>query len=429
MISEKKRYEISKNQSVLLLVVLSLLMLLDYAVRGILNISLDAIKADFGLTDAQAGMLPSLLQLGIALFTLPAAMLADRMTRRRVIMLMALVWSIFSIFTAMVTQFWQLALSRFMVGTGEAGYGPAGTTWIGVAFPKEKRARVIGIFMSCFPLGTVIASVVGGILLTATHNWRIGFYIFGIPGIILAFAVLFLHDYGVTKQEGEGVFSRQYFSDWGRLFRSRSYVLFVLASVFMYFLVFANLSWAAVLVMRTYNVDAMTAGLIIAGVNLMALLGPLGGLMSDAWQKRNHSGRPLFAIVSIGLLITTLFLTLMTAGIVPLPVWVAIYCLVGLMQAFTIPAFMTLPHDVTPVEVRSTAIGIQTLVAQITGGVFGPLLVGVISDALGGGATGIRWGLTWSIVIGALSLIFLIWMLRHYPSESSRTSDVVQAER
>jgi MFS transporter, Spinster family, sphingosine-1-phosphate transporter len=429
MISENKLYQVGKHQAAFLLVVLSLLMLLDYAARGILNISLDAIKADFGLTDAQAGMLPSLLQLGIALFTLPAAMLADRIARRRVIMFMALVWSIFSIVTAMVTQFWQLAVSRFMVGTGEAGYGPAGTTWIGVAFPKEKRSRVIGVFMSCFPLGTVLAAIVGGVLLTTTHDWRIGFYVFGIPGIILAFAVLFLKDYGVSKQEGEAIFSRQYFRDWGGLFRSRSYVLFVIASIFLYWLVFATLSWVAVLIMRVYNVDAMTAGLIIAGVNLLALLGPLGGLMSDAWQKRNPCGRPLFAIVAIGLLIASLFITLLTAGAVPLPVWVAIYCLVGLLQAFTIPAFMTLPHDVTPVEVRSTAIGMQTLVAQLTGGVCGPLLVGVISDALGGGAAGIQWGLIWSIIIGAFSLIFLILMLRSYPSESSQTSDAVQAER
>ena len=267
--TEERQYQISKRQATFLLIVLSLLELIDYAARSILAISLDAIRAQFGLTDSQVGMLPSLLQLGVALFTLPTAMLADRLTRRRVIMVMSLVWSTFTIFTAMATQYWHLIVSRFMVGTGEAGYTPAGTTWIGVAFKKEVRARVMGIFMSCFPLGSVMAFIIGGILLTLTHDWRIGFYVFGIPGIVLAFIVLLLPDYAADKKPGTGIFDRQYFKDWGKLLKCKSYVTFVLASIFVYTMLFAVSSWMPVLIMRAYNVEPMTAGLILAGANLL----------------------------------------------------------------------------------------------------------------------------------------------------------------
>ena len=60
------------------------------------GLSLQAIKGSFNLTDAQAGMLPSLLQVGVAVFLIPAAVLADRFARRKVIMVMSLIWSAFT---------------------------------------------------------------------------------------------------------------------------------------------------------------------------------------------------------------------------------------------------------------------------------------------------------------------------------------------
>ena len=87
----ERTYQVSRKTAVTILIVLSLLQLSDWADRSILAISLQAIKKSFDLTDAQAGMLPALLQLGVAIFLIPTSVLADRLGRRKVIMSMALV--------------------------------------------------------------------------------------------------------------------------------------------------------------------------------------------------------------------------------------------------------------------------------------------------------------------------------------------------
>ena len=105
---QEKTYQVGRGAAIAILIVLSLLQLSDWANRSILAISLQAIKGSFNLTDAQAGMLPSLLQVGVAVFLIPAAVLADRFARRKVIMVMSLIWSAFTIATGLAVQLWHL---------------------------------------------------------------------------------------------------------------------------------------------------------------------------------------------------------------------------------------------------------------------------------------------------------------------------------
>lgn len=427
--AEGKKYQVGTGTGIFLLIVLCLLQLSDWADRSILSISLQAIKDSFNLTDAQAGLLPSLLQFGIAILTVPAAMLADRLARRKVIMAMSIVWSIFTLTTGMAQQVWHLFISRFMVGAGEAGYQPAGQAWIGIAFRKEIRSRVLAIFLMCNPLGLALGMFIGGLLLTATGDWRPAFFIFGFPGILLAFLVLFLPDYRSVKQAGEAVFSKAYFKGWGPLLKIKSYSLYIIASIFIYFIVFAGPSWVPTLVMRTYELDAAKVGTPLAAVGLLMLLAPVGGLLADRWHKRNPLGRPLFTIIMLFLALASALGYMLTIGKLPFNQWLIFYALTQFFNALVLPAVLTLPHDVTPVGMRATAIGIQTLVAQLLGGMLGPVFVGYVSDLLGGGAEGIRMGLMWTLPIAAMAFVFIFIMLRYYKADSARISDEVMAER
>ena len=68
---QEKTYKVGRGTAITVLIVLSILQLSDWADRSILAISLQTIKSAFNLTDAEAGMLPSLLMAGIAVFTPP----------------------------------------------------------------------------------------------------------------------------------------------------------------------------------------------------------------------------------------------------------------------------------------------------------------------------------------------------------------------
>ena len=424
----EETYQVRRGTAVAILIVLSLLQLSDWADRSILAISLQAIKKSFDLTDAQAGMLPALLQLGVAIFLIPTSVLADRLGRRRVIMSMALIWSVFTIVTGLAGKLWHLLLARFMVGSGEAGYQPAGQTWLGLVFPKQIRTRIIAVFMMCTPIGTAMGLFLGGFLLNATQDWRIAFFIFGVPGVILAFIVLCLPDYKTSLEQGEALLSKAYFRDCIALIKIKSYCLCIMSSTFLFFLMFAFQAWGPTLLMRAYGLNPLKTGTIMGAIGLLNIFAPLAGIMSDRWQMRNQIGRPLFLILATFISLTIIFIAMLLVGRVRFQVLIPVYMAGALSMAFLYPVLMVLVHDVVPVAVRATAIGIQLTISQLLGGILGPIFVGMISDAAGGGANGIIKGLIGTIPVASLSIITTLIVTRYYADDSAKISDVVLAE-
>jgi len=426
---QEKTYQVGKGMAITILIVLCLLQLSDWADRSILAISLQAIKTSFNLTDAQAGMLPSLLQVGVALFLIPSAVLADRFARRKVIMGMALIWSAFTIVTGLASQLWHLLMARFMVGTGEAGYQPAGQTWLGLTFPKEIRTRIMGIFMMCMPIGVALGLFVGGYLLHVTGDWRTAFFVFGIPGIILAVIAFFLPDYKAAKQEGEKTLSRAYFRQWGQLFKIKSYWLFIISTMFLYFMIFAQQAWIPTVLMRAYGMDPLTVGSAMGAVMLINLVAPLGGFLADRWQMRSKVGRPLFMVTATCLGLAAVMAAVLAVGKLSFEAWLPFYITATLILACMSPIMNVLVHDVIPVPVRAVAVGMMLAIAQLGGGVLGPVFVGMVSDATGGGAQGIINGLFWTGPVAALSIVTTLLMIKYYAGDSAKVSDIVLAEK
>jgi MFS transporter, Spinster family, sphingosine-1-phosphate transporter len=425
---EEKQYKVGRGSAYTILIVLSLLQLLDWADRSILSIALQSIKQTFNLTDTQAGMLPSLLQFGVVIMTVPVSMLADRWARRKVIAIMDIVWSVFTLFTGLGTQLWHLLLARFMVGAGEAGYAPAGQTWLGVVFPKEMRSRIFGVFMMFNPIGLAIGLLVGGALIGATHDWRVPFYVFGIPGLLLAIWVFFLPDYKVEKQKNEALFSKAYFKEWGEVFKIKSWWCITLAQVFMFFMFFAISSWVPALVMRAFNMKEAAVGLTLGLLGFLFLVAPLGGLLADKWMKRSKNGRVWFSVVvSILALVASLFA--FSNMNLPFYSWLAIYAAYAVLSALVQPANQTVMHDVLPIRIRATGFSTQLLIAQLFGGMTGPFVVGLLSDKLGGGVAGLQGGLFIASLAAIFGIIMFAVLAKYYPADSARVSDAVMAEK
>ena len=424
---QNKEYHVGRGTSITILVVLSLLQLVDWADRSILSIALQSIKQTFNLSDTQAGMLPSLLQLGIAVMVVPVAMFADRWARRKMIAIMSVVWSTFTLFTGLGTQLWHLLVSRFMVGAGESGYAPAGQTWLGVIFPKSMRSRVFGVFTMFNPIGVAIGLIVGGILISTTNNWRVPFYVFAIPGFLLAVWVFFLPDYRADKQPGEALFSKSFFKGWGEVFRIKSWWCATIAQIFTLFMFFGVNSWVPTLLLRAYNIDTAQVGITLGLLGFLYLVGPFGGFLADKWVQRNKNGRVIFCII-VGVLISAVAIVAWTQVGIPFYSWLAIYAVLAMLMAFAQPVNQSLIHDVVPVGVRATAFGTHTLIAQLFGGMLGPVAVGAISDRLGGGTQGIQGGLVVASLVFLLGAVMLVIMTRYYPADSARVSDAVLAE-
>jgi len=425
---EEKKFEVSGGSAITILIILSLLWLINFSDRSIMSVVLEAVKTDLKLTDAQAGSLAAVLTAGIAILTIPASVFGDRWARRKVITVMAVIWSAATLATAFCVNMGQMLVARFLVGAGEAGYSPVGQAWLSVSFRKEIRSLILGIFFAFSQLGMVVGLVLGGWLLTTTGDWRVPFYIFGIPGIILAFIVLFLPDYKTVKEQGEAVLSKKYFKSWSDIFKCKSYLLTTISGIFFLTTVVAVTVWTPTILMRAYNMTAAEAGRSYGLVSLVLLLAPLGGFIADRWQKRNKSGRPLFMTLTVFLALIFLGAAFVSIG-QPVELFLALLAAGTFFVALNLPVGFTVVNDVITPGLRSTALGISVLVMQLLGATLGTVAVGAISDRLGGGASGLQWGLIWTIPVFALTIVTNLILVKYYFEDSARCSDLVYAEK
>ena len=94
------------------------LMVFDYVDRQIIVSLFPFIKAEWGLSDAQLGSLVSVVSLTVALGALPVALIADRASRVKSIVVMATIWSLATISCMWTRGYGSLAAARAAVGLG-----------------------------------------------------------------------------------------------------------------------------------------------------------------------------------------------------------------------------------------------------------------------------------------------------------------------
>ena len=140
--------------------------------RNILNVFIEPIKAEFGVSDLVMGLLTGLaFGLFYTLAGIPIARAADRGSRKWIIIWGLTLWSAMTALQAFVRAFWQLALARVMVGVGEATISPSSHSIIADLYPPERRALPLGIYSLGGHVGMLIGFAMGG-LLAETFGWQ-----------------------------------------------------------------------------------------------------------------------------------------------------------------------------------------------------------------------------------------------------------------
>src|SRR5262249_36413962 len=129
------------------LFVLTLVYVVNYLDRQILGILLPYIQKEFTMDDFQAGLLSgTVFSGGYATLNIPCAMLADRWNRRNIIAASLATFSLMTVLSGYTTRIWQLLVTRFFTGVGEAGTGPAINSTIADLYPPEKRAGALAFY-------------------------------------------------------------------------------------------------------------------------------------------------------------------------------------------------------------------------------------------------------------------------------------------
>src|SRR3954471_22170468 len=141
------------------------------------------VMRDLGMTQKQAGLLNTLTLVASGVGGLMFGFVADRIGRKRALMLSILTYSVCSFASGLATSVLMLAVFRFILGLGMGGEWNTGATLVAETWPSHLRARALSIVQSSWALGYAAAALVAGLMLRH-FNWRYVFFVGILPALV-----------------------------------------------------------------------------------------------------------------------------------------------------------------------------------------------------------------------------------------------------
>jgi MFS family permease len=273
-----------------------------------------------------------------------------------------------------------LLAARAAVGVGEAAYGTISPGLLADHFGPARRGRAYAFFFAAIPVGSALGYVVGGIV-DRTLGWRAAFLFAGVPGLVLALALLRLKDpprgasevsWPIRGEAGIGATYR-------RLLANRPYAYAVLGYAAYTFAVGGMAFWMPAFLERARGVPRAMATIQFGAVVVMTgFAGTFaGGYLADALRKRLRQA-DLWVSGITALAAAPLALAVFTAH----RPWLYLVTLVLaqlLLFASTGPVNAAIVNAVPPAE-RASAVALSILAIHVLGDVPSPTVIGVISD-------------------------------------------------
>ncbi|QVM84653.1 spinster family MFS transporter [Novosphingobium decolorationis] len=409
------------------LALLTLISALSAVDRQILDILVEPIRADFGLSDGQLGALNGIAYAGVyALAVIPLARLADRYPRKIVIAAGIVIWSLATTASSLARNFTHLFVARMGVGLGEGGLSSPGPALLSDLFPRHQRGTVTSIYMTGPAIGMGLAYAIGGYVVAA-YGWRAAFLVAGLPGLVLA-ALFYLTVRNVPKGLADGLRADPPQPGLGRTLKAiaalRTILWMIVALACLALMVNGLLRWIPAYLTRTQGLAPVEFGAWLgAAVGTGSFVGHLvGGPLAD-WVGRRDPRRQMGIGIAASLGAALTIVVLFNA-----PSMGVFYGLAGFLSftggIFAAPLIMvctTLP----PVWARATTAAMTLMAVYLVGYGFGPALLGVLSDALAPsfGEDALRIALLSSTVLALPATFSFAMAARHY------RADLAQSER
>lgn len=387
--------------------------------RMILSLMVEPLRRDLGLTDTQISLLQGLaFALFYTLVGLPIGRAIDRHSRVRIAAIGVALWSTMTAISGLAQTYLQLFAARIGVGIGEATLSPAAYSLFADIFDGRRLGFALGIYNLGSALGAGIAMVLGGAivqfasgqqavilpLLGPVHPWQLTFFYVGLPGLLVALAILALPEPARQHSHAAGLPPAIPVREVLRFAASRWRALagHHLGVAFSNLSAFAAVSWMPAMLVRSYHWSIAEAGLAV-GIALLAggLLGLTGGgwLADRAYARGSTAGRMrlcLFATlcgIPAGALL----------GFQPNPLLAVVLfgCVFG-FSILPISGAGAALQELTPGELRGQMSAFYLFAINLVGIGLGSTAVALLSDHVFTQADGIRYALS---VISPLALV------------------------
>ncbi len=388
------------------LALLTALNLFNYIDRSVLFAVQDLIKAEFHRSDLAFGMLSSVFFIFYMCAAPFMGPLAERFSRKSVIIGGALVWSGATLLTAFTHDFTGLLIRHTLVGIGEASFVILSPIFVADMFPENQRGRVMGIFYLAIPVGTALGYVIGG-LIGPAYGWRAPFYVGAAPGALLALLLLFIPEPRLGQFDHlEKSPNRDTLKG---LARNPAFLTATLGMAMLTFALGGLQVWMPTFLHRVHGYTLGEAniffGLSIAANGLVASVA--GGWLSDSLLRKTRAAHYLVSAVSLALGIPAMWIAIHADGKRML---VAIFMAEFLLFLNTGPLNAAIINSVGP-HIRAAALAVNIFIFHLLGDVPSSSLIGYMSDRYS-----LRLAFVAPVVATALSSAILFYGMKFAPA-------------
>jgi predicted MFS family arabinose efflux permease len=448
---------------------------LDGADKAAVSAVAESLEKEFHIGNVDIGLLLAGVSFVGAVFTLPVGLLADRVNRRRILLVSIAIWTVAMVVSGTAMSFIYLLVVRLFLGAVTATAAPTVASLVGDFIPPQARSSIYGIILSSELVGTGLGFFLAGEV-SSYLNWRWAFYLMALPSIA-AFFILwrFLpepgrggqswiqvgqselsrdisedesrNEHGASEDAGEpsgetgndtsarprhiiqraGIRPRQELvlhedpTDWSLwralryMLRIPTYSLLIIASSLGYYFFAGTRAFGMIYLTHHYGLPRTTVTALAAIIGIGALFGFfVGARLSERLLNRGY--------VSARVVIPGVALLLAIVLIGP-AIWIGnAYVGTALLATGTAAlAGANPPIDAARLDIVPSRLwgrgeaGRMALRGLLEGGA--PLLFGAMSEWLGGGTNGIEWTFLIMLVPVVVASSLAIPARRTYPRD------------
>lgn len=375
--------------------------LLNYMDRQMLSTMRDAMQIDISELESAVnfGRLMAIFLWIYGLVSPFAGAIADRVSRKWLIIASLGVWSAVTTLMSFCTNYNEIFWLRALMGVSEALYIPAALSLIADYHTGKSRSFAIGIHMTGLYLGQAVGGF--GATLAAAFSWQQTFHWFGIIGVAYAalLMVLLYEKRDVARENISATLEQKIpvLKGFGMIFSNMAFwvILFFFASTSLPG--WATKNWLPTLFADSLNTPMSQAGPISTiTIALSSFLGILaGGPLSDKWVKRNVKGRVYTSAIGLAMMIPALILLGLRKGMFAA---VAAGLFFGIGYGMFDTNNMPILCQFVPSKLRATAYGIMNM----TGVMMGAVCTQILGKWAEGGNLGLAFAVLGCIIAVAL---------------------------
>lgn len=397
--------------------VLMLAYIFSFIDRQIFSMVVGPLRRDLHISDTQVSYLQGLsFVIFYTFFGILIGRLVDIYSRRTIIAIGMVLWSVFTTGCGIASTFPQMLALRMGVGVGEAALSPAAYSLVTDYVPPRRLSTAIGLYGAGIYIGSGLAFLLGGLvrsyaltkasmslpLVGAIHPWQILFLVVGLPGVLIA---PLLYSIREPQARSGSVRPKEPISKvFGYIFTNcKTFLLHNIGFGLLSLVGYASSAWVPEFYVRTYHWPIKQVGLVYGSIVIVCgSLGIIGaGRVADYLRVRGRANSNIYVGMWAGIIWFPLHFLMLLA---PTGWWATVW----LVPATVIAAapFGIAPaaiQQMMPANMRGQASAVYLFILNLVGLGLGPTAVAFGTQKVFGHDDALRYSML--IVFATASLL------------------------